>query len=90
MMTEPAMPPLPPGEVTARNILLDCTAGNTAEVDCILAHGGWRFIAVVADNYAGDLMRGPEAYKASTEYALRVLYECHDAPHTDTCPGRQP
>lgn len=60
------------------------------EIDCIIAQGTWRYIDAIADKFAGAQWEpGPEAYSEGTLFALSALYECHDAPHLETCPRRK-
>ncbi len=59
-----------------------------AEVDCIMAQDGWRYLEDSADRYAGmsEAGGGPEAFDDAYGFALSALYECHDKPHLTTCP----
>lgn len=64
---------------------------KAANVDCILAQGDWQWIATRAEQLAGQAFEpGPEAFNEAYGFALSALYECHDGPHTDTCPDRRP
>lgn len=64
---------------------------QSANVDCILAQDGWRYVDDVADQFAGAQEEpGPAAFTEGVQFALSALYECHEGPHLPTCPLAQP
>jgi hypothetical protein len=79
-------------KITVQAWLLDyawaekTTADKIAVVDCIMSQDKWKFIDVVADQFAGAQWEpGPKAFSEGQEFALSALYECHDGPHQKTC-----
>jgi hypothetical protein len=68
----------------------DTPEEKAAEVECILAQGGWEHIEAVADQFAGAQWEpGPAAFDEGIGYALSALYECHDGPHLENCPRKR-
>ena len=68
----------------------DPPEAKTAEVNCIMAQGGWEFIDAMADKFAGAQdVPGPEAFDEGVKFALSALYECHDGPHQPDCPRKR-
>ena len=66
---------------------LGSQAEKEAEVECIMAQEGWKYVDAVAEQFAGAQFEpGPAAADAGNEFALSALYECHDEPHLPTCP----
>lgn len=63
---------------------------NAAEVDCIMAQDDWEYVEERADRFAGAQFEpGPKEFETGMGLALSELYECHDGPHTRTCPRRK-
>lgn len=61
---------------------------RAGEVACIMARDGWRYVDVVADQFAGSQEQsGPDAFDEGVQYALSALYECHEGPHLLVCPA---
>jgi hypothetical protein len=67
----------------------DDADANEKVVDCIMSQDDWKHTDVWIDRYS-DAQFGDEepevVKKRATEFALSSLYECHDAPHLETCP----
>jgi hypothetical protein len=60
---------------------------RAAEVDCIMAQDGWRYVDAKADQFATANGGGRDAFSEGMNYALSALYECHDGPHLPACPA---
>lgn len=62
---------------------------RAAEIDCIMVQVDLAVLDGLTEKYAGQAWEpGPEAWREAHGFALSALYECHDEPHTETCPRR--
>jgi len=61
-------------------------AEQAAEVECILAQDGWKYIDAVADQFNGA-QSGESTDLSGNDFALSALYEAHDGPHLPSCPA---
>lgn len=59
---------------------------QVAEVECILAQDGWRYLDARVEQVRAQAWDDEQAKEAEA-HALSGLYECHAGPHLDTCPA---
>jgi hypothetical protein len=59
---------------------------QAAEVECILAQDGWKYLSARVEQVRGQSWDDEQAQQAEG-HALSDLYECHAGPHLETCPA---